>query len=103
MSELLLLFSMGLNLPHLTSTPALPTSNPDSLGKDIDKEDKEVISALAEWLSWLEHCPRHHEVVGSIPNQGTYLGCVFGPWSEHVQETVNGWFSLTSMFLSLSL
>ena len=28
------------------------------------------------WLSWLEHCPIHQKVGGSIPSQGTYLGCV---------------------------
>lgn len=31
--------------------------------------------ALPEWLSWLEYCPLHQKVVGSISGQGTYLGC----------------------------
>ena len=43
------------------------------------------------------------KVVGSIPGQGTYLGCGFYPHSGHVWETTNLCFSLTSMFLSLSL
>ena len=32
-------------------------------------------------LGWWEHRPMHHKVVGSIPSQGTYLGCRFDPWS----------------------
>ena len=28
--------------------------------------------ALAGWLSWLEPCPIHQNVAGSIPSQGTY-------------------------------
>ena len=31
--------------------------------------------ALAGWLCWLEHRSIHPKVVGSIPGQGTYLGC----------------------------
>lgn len=35
---------------------------------------------------WLEHQPVHQRVLGSIPSQGTYLGCIFNslPWSGHV-------------------
>ena len=29
-------------------------------------------SALARWLSWLEHCPIYQKVVGLIPSQGKY-------------------------------
>ena len=36
-------------------------------------------TTLARWLSWLESCPIHQKVVGSIPTQGTYLGCRFDP------------------------
>lgn len=33
--------------------------------------------ALAEWHSWLEHCPVCQTVVDSVPGQGSYLGCKF--------------------------
>ena len=33
------------------------------------------------WLSWLECCPMQQKVVGSIPGEGTYLGCGFDPQS----------------------
>ena len=36
------------------------------------------------WLSWLEHCPIHQKVVGSIPGQGIHLGCRFDPWSGRI-------------------
>ena len=39
----------------------------------------EDTSALARWLSWLEHRPTHQKVVGSIPGQGTSLGCGLMP------------------------
>ena len=31
----------------------------------------------ASWLSWLEHHPVYKKFTGSIPSQGTYLGCKF--------------------------
>ena len=40
-------------------------------------------------------------VVGSIPCQGTHLGCRFDPPSRCIQEATGQCFSLTSMFLSL--
>ena len=33
------------------------------------------------WLSWLEPCPVDQNVAGSIPGQGTHLGCGFDPQS----------------------
>ena len=30
---------------------------------------KELISVLGGWFSWLEHCPVHEKIVGSIPAQ----------------------------------
>ena len=45
--------------------------------------------ALAGWLYWLERRPVHQKVVGSIPGQGTYLGCKFDPWLSHVGETTD--------------
>ena len=54
--------------------------------------------ALVGWLCWLERCPVYQKSVGSVPGQGTYLGCRFNPWSQRVRETTSC-FSLTSMFL----
>ena len=39
-------------------------------------------------------------VIGSIPSQGTYLGCGFDPMSRHIKEATNQYFSLTSVFHS---
>ena len=41
------------------------------------------------------------KVEGSIPGQGTYLGCSFDPQLGLEQEATDPCFSLTSMFLSL--
>ena len=54
------------------------------------------------WLSWIEHHPINCKAAGSIPGQGTYLGCRFGSQSGHVWEATDPRFSLTSMFLFLS-
>ena len=62
---------------------------------------KNWLVALAGWLTWLEHHPEHQKVLGSIPSQGTYVGCVSDPWSGHVWEAISWFFSLTSKFLSL--
>ena len=45
--------------------------------------------------------PVDGNVTGSIPIQGTCLGCRFGPWSVSIREVTNQYFSFTSMFLSL--
>ena len=45
--------------------------------------------ALAGWISWLECCPIFQKVVSSIPSQGTYPGCGFGPWLGHVWESTD--------------
>ena len=37
------------------------------------------------WLSWLEHCPIKQKLTSSVPDQGTYLGCGFGPWLESMR------------------
>ena len=55
------------------------------------------------WLSWLEHCSIEQGVMKSIPVQDTCLGCGFGPWLRCIWEATDWCFSLTSMFLSLSL
>ena len=49
----------------------------------------------------MEHRPVHQKVAGSIPSQGTHLGCRFDPPLGCVWEATNGCFSLTSKFLSL--
>ena len=57
-------------------------------------------------LSWLKHCPinwpRNCKVMGSIPCQGTCLGCRFGPWLGYLWEATNQCFSHQSFFSSLS-
>ena len=60
---------------------------------------KYLRTALARWLSWLEHHSTLQKVVGSIPGQGTFPGCWFSPWSGRVEEATDPCFSLTSMFL----
>ena len=40
--------------------------------------------------------PCNQKVVGSIPSEGTCLGCRFGAWSGYTQEATNH----QSMFLS---
>ena len=58
--------------------------------------------AQAGLLSGLEHHSIHQMARGSIPGQGTYLGCVFDPPQGYVQEATDRCSSLTSIFLSLS-
>ena len=55
------------------------------------------------WYSSLEHRPINQKVTGSIPGQGTCLGCGFSPQSGCIQEATDCYFCLTLMFLSLSL
>ena len=45
----------------------------------------------------------HQKAGGSIPGKSIYLGCGFDPWSGHIWEATNQYFSLTSMCLPLSL
>ena len=72
-------------------------------GEDINSmENAKRITAPARWLSWLEHRRTHQWVGGLLPSQGTYLGGRFDPWSGHIGEATDRYFSLTSMFLSLS-
>ena len=51
----------------------------------------------------MEHHPMHQKVAGSVLGKGTYLGCRFNPWLGYVLEATGACFSLTLMFLSLSL
>ena len=41
---------------------------------------KIIIAALAGVAYWIEHWPADWKVTGSIPSQGTCLGCRPGPW-----------------------
>ena len=43
-------------------------------------------NTLARLPSWLERCPVHQEVEGSIPSQGLYLSLGFDPQSGHIWE-----------------
>ena len=51
--------------------------------------------ALAGWLSWLERRPVHQRIAGSIPRQGTYLGCGFDLLAGHLWEATSRCFFLT--------
>ena len=62
-----------------------------SYGRGLDKEDVALIyngillshkkkdDALAHVAQWIEHQPANQKVAGSIPGQGTCLGCEPGP------------------------
>ena len=54
--------------------------------------------ALAKCLHWSQHHPVHQRVAGSIPGQGTCLGCSFNPLSACI-----GGNQLMSLSLALSL
>ena len=41
----------------------------------LEKFFKNHPFALASMAQWLEHWPVNHRVAGSIPSQGTCLGC----------------------------
>ena len=61
----------------------------------LKKKKKGGWLTLARWFSWLECCPVHQKVAGSISGPGTHLGCGFDPLSGCVQEATDS--------LSLSL
>ena len=74
--------------------------------KEQKAEKKKCVFALTRWLICLEYCPIHKRVVGSIPSQGTYLGCRFCPQSRSMGEATYQCISLTLCFsfsLSISL
>ena len=43
------------------------------------REDKRVCGALAGVAQWIDGWPTNQVVTGSIPSQGTCLGCGPGP------------------------
>ena len=39
---------------------------------------------------WVGHRPAKQKVTGSIPSQGTYLGCGYGPrWGIHGRQPID--------------
>ena len=60
---------------------------------------KNVYSCPGQWLSWLKRHPIHQKVVGSIPGQGTFLGCGFDPQMGCVQ--VCNWLVFLTLMFSL--
>ena len=62
-----------------------------------------MVIALTGVAQLVWHCPAKPNVAGSIPGQGTCLGCGFNPQLEHIQEATDPCLSLSSMFLSLSV
>ena len=46
------------------------------------------------------HHPANRKIAGSVPGQGTCLGCRFGPQLGSLWEAADRCFSRTSMFLS---
>nr|KAF6360086.1 hypothetical protein mMyoMyo1_011044 [Myotis myotis] len=60
--------------------PHVPLCKKESKNKfkslDFELQESNQL-ALAGWLTWLEHCPMHQKVEGSIPSQGRCLACRF--------------------------
>ena len=50
------------------------------------KDKERILKAAREpwlvWLTWLEHCPLNQRVMGSVPSQGTCLGCKRGTYDR---------------------
>ena len=57
--------------------------------------------ALASVVQLVGASSCNQKVAGSIPSQGTCLGCKFNPQSRYIWEATNRCFFFTSMFLSL--
>ena len=53
------------------------------------------------WLSWLECCPIHWKVAGSISSEGICLGCGFDTQSGHIQEATDQCFFHVDVSFSL--
>ena len=74
---------------QLLLTPPLGPSPSVTFAVVLSLSVKKCTPALAGRLSWSEHRPIHRKVAGSIPVQGTCLGCRFSPQSGHVREATN--------------
>ena len=57
-----------------------------------NKTFSEVLTGVAQLVGC---CSAKQKVAGSIPSQGTCLGCGFRPSSGHIQEATEQSFSLT--------
>ena len=77
-------------------------SDPQLKKKKKNNRCKIVHGALASVAQLVGHQTAKQKVAGSIPSQGTGLGCGFIPRSGCARETTDRHFCLTSMFLSLS-
>ena len=56
--------------------------------------EKTLFCSWPVWLRWLEPRPVNRKVAGSIPSQGTCLGCGFSPGPGRLREaTTNQCFS----------
>ena len=67
---------------------------------------KEWPKATVRWLRCLEHHPMHQKIPGLIPSLSPYPGCRFKPGpgqAMYRKETTDQCFSLTLMFLSMSV
>ena len=73
----------------------------ENLFKAQTLEEAEIVP-WPVWLHWLEDHLIHQNVGGSIPGQGTYLGCRFYPWSGVCMEGNQPILLSLSPFLSLS-
>ena len=76
-----------------------PAFEPPELNPGWVKMRYTPLASVAHWLK--RHSPKPR-VKASIPGQGSCLGGGFSHVSGHVEAT-NKCFSLTSMFLSLSI
>ena len=60
-----------------------------------------LVTVLARWFSWLEHCPVPQKAEDSILVLGTYLGCRFDS-GQGLYRRQPIYVSLILIFLSLS-
>ena len=59
---------------------------------------------MAVWLIWMDHHPIHQKFAGSVPDQGTCLGCGFHPgWGMHRRHPTMSLSLSLSLSLCLSL
>ena len=62
-----------------SQSPAASASSQVARASCQLQELREIV--LAGVAPWVEHWPANQKVAGSIPSQGTCLGCWPGPWS----------------------
>lgn len=65
---------------------------------------RNLTSAVAVWLRWLDCCPIHQKVAGSVPRQGAKPGCRFNPQQGCMWEPlIDVSLSLIHINVSLSI